>query len=155
MSLLDGTPTIYDTMIEFFRDTGWSLEMAPGQPWVTMGLRGNSGAWRSLAEADNEKERFFFYSFMPVNVPEERRPAMAELLARINYGLALGNFDLDFRDGEVRYRTSIDIAGGRLEPRMMQTLVSINLTVMDRFFPVIMKVIFTAAAPAAALEEAA
>ena len=51
---------------------------------------------------------------MPIRVAEEQRQIVAELLARINYGLNIGNFELDMTDGEIRYKTSIDVEGGEL-----------------------------------------
>ena len=33
---------------------------------------------------------------------------MAEFLCRANYGLANGNFELDFRDGEIRYKCFVN-----------------------------------------------
>ena len=43
--------------------------------------------------------------------PEEMRVPMAEFLTRANYGLRIGNFEMDFEDGEVRYKSSVDFEG--------------------------------------------
>jgi ankyrin repeat protein len=43
-------------------------------------------------------------------VPEDRRASVADLMARANYDLQnkqLGNFEMDFKDGELRYKTSV------------------------------------------------
>ena len=45
------------------------------------------------------------YAFCPINASEDVRPVVAEYLTRANYGLKCGNFELDYRDGEVRYKT--------------------------------------------------
>ena len=37
--------------------------------------------------------------------------AIAEFLTRTNYSMIIGNFELDFADGEIRYKTSIDVQG--------------------------------------------
>src|SRR5829696_8831933 len=47
----------------------------------------------------------------PGKVAEEHRTAMAVRLARINYGLGLGNFVIDLSDDEVRFKASIDFGG--------------------------------------------
>src|SRR5829696_3263734 len=47
----------------------------------------------------------------PGKVAEVHRTAMAVRLARINYGLVLGNFVIDLSDGEVRFKASIDFGG--------------------------------------------
>lgn len=37
---------------------------------------------------------------------------MAEYLTRINYDIAMGNFEMDYDDGEIRYRFFVDTDGG-------------------------------------------
>jgi len=43
--------------------------------------------------------------YLPFDVPAERRPAMAEALCRINYGLRGGAFDMGPDDGKLRFRS--------------------------------------------------
>jgi hypothetical protein len=42
-----------------------------------------------------------FYTHVQCRVPKEKRPVLIEYLTRANYGLWLGNFELDLRDGEI------------------------------------------------------
>ena len=46
------------------------------------------------------------YCRLPVSAKDCLRP-MAEFITRANYGLHMGCFELDFRDGEIRYKMSI------------------------------------------------
>ena len=46
------------------------------------------------------------YFRLPVSAKDCLRP-MAEFITRANYGLHMGCFELDFRDGEIRYKMSI------------------------------------------------
>ncbi len=78
---------------------------------------------------------------------------MAEFLTRANYGLVIGNFEMDFGDGEVRYKTSIDVEGDRLTSALIKQMVYINVLMMDRYLPGIMKVAFGNADPARAIAE--
>ena len=45
------------------------------------------------------------YAVSPINATEDVRPVVAEYITRANYGLKSGNFEMDYRDGEVRYKT--------------------------------------------------
>ena len=47
------------------------------------------------------------YYSAPITVPEEKRTAISEFITRANYGLTNGNFEMDFSDGELRYKTTI------------------------------------------------
>jgi hypothetical protein len=60
---------------------------------------------------------------------------------------------LDFEDGEIRYKTSIDVEGDRLSPAMVQQLVYANVLTMHRYLPGIMRVIYGNVSPAEATAE--
>jgi hypothetical protein len=88
-----------------------------------MGFSGANGSWMCFAQAQDDNQRFIFYSVMESKVPANKRQTVAEYLTRANYGLVLGNFEMDFSDGEVRYKTSIDVEGGQLVPQMVRSVV--------------------------------
>ena len=73
--------------------------------------------------------------------------AQAEFVTRANRGMRIGNFELDFEDGEIRYKTSIDIEGGELTNTMIHNLLQANLSTMDRYFPGIMELIYSEKSP--------
>ncbi len=66
---------------------------------------------------------------------------MAEFLTRANYGLIIGNFELDFGDGEIRYKTSLDVEGDRLSQASIKQLVYTSVLTMDQYLPGIEAVI--------------
>lgn len=41
----------------------------------------------------------------------DRRAAIAERITRIHFGLVSGNFEMNWEDGEVRFRTGIELTG--------------------------------------------
>ena len=47
------------------------------------------------------------YHTAPIKAPLEQRAAISEFITRANYGLTNGNFEMDFSDGELRYKTTI------------------------------------------------
>jgi hypothetical protein len=94
-------------------------------------------------------DRPFLRCFLHIccRAPEERRPAAAELITRINYGLRLGNFEMDFADGEIRYRAGIDVAGGELTAEMVDAVIGATVGTVDRYFPAIMSFLWSDMAP--------
>jgi hypothetical protein len=136
------TQSIYDTMLQFFTDDDWKISQADGHRAMRMGIAGENGHWNCIASADEEKRQFVFYSLMESKAPEKRRAAVAEYVTRANYGLVLGNFEMDYSDGEVRYKTSIDVEGGVLTGPMIRTAVYANVFTMDRYLPGLMAVIY-------------
>ena len=48
---------------------------------------------------------------------------MAEFLTRANYGIMIGNFEMDFNDGEVRYKGALEYADGDVTIMMIDNLI--------------------------------
>jgi hypothetical protein len=144
---------IYDIMLKFFQEDDWKFEPLEGQPVLRLGVSGANGRWMCYAQAREEQEQFVFYSVCPSYVPEHKRLAMAEFLTRANYGLVIGNFEMDFRDGEIRYKTSLDVEGGLLTPGMIKQAVYVNVHMMDRFLPAIMGVMYGGLTPEDAIKQ--
>jgi hypothetical protein len=48
---------------------------------------------------------------------------------------------MDFADGEIRYKTSIDVEGSHLDSALIGQLVYANVQVMNTYLPCIMAVI--------------
>jgi hypothetical protein len=88
-------------------------------------------------------------------VPESRRGQVAEALSRINFLLWLGSFELDFADGELRFRIGIDVEGGQLSETMLSNMLGAALHSMDRYHVALMRIAFGEVDPAVALADAA
>ena len=144
---------ILDIAATFFKEDNWSFQQFEEEPILRMGFQGDNGQWTCFAMAREEQAQFVFYSVVAVKAPEARRPALAEFLTRANFGLIVGNFELDWDDGEVRYKTSLDVEGDRLTPALVKQMAYANVVTMDRYLPGIMRVIYGNVAPAQALAE--
>ncbi|MBN1178254.1 MAG: YbjN domain-containing protein [Anaerolineae bacterium] len=139
--------TLLDALAQFFTADEWVFHPLEGRPMLRLGFRGQNGGWQCYAQAREEQSQVIFYSVMESNVPPEKRGAVAEYLTRANYGLYIGNFEMDFSDGEVRYKTSVDVEGGYLTHQMIKTLVYVNVMMMDKYLPGIMAVVYADKSP--------
>lgn len=143
---------LYNAVVDYLTEDGWHFGVAQEDVALHFGFQGRNNLWQCLCIVDEDKGFVRFYSIAPVIVPEESRGAVSEFLTRANYGLPLGNFEMDYRDGEVRFKTSIDVEGGELTPTMIENLLKSNLTTMDQYLPGLMRVLYGNVAPAAAVE---
>jgi hypothetical protein len=50
-------------------------------------------------------------------------PRIAEFLARVNFGLLAGTFEMDYEDGSARYRASLDYEGTELSGVLVRNIV--------------------------------
>lgn len=58
-----------------------------------------------------KEDEYIVYVISPIGADEDDKKmmaAMAEFVCRANYGLKNGNFELDMRDGEIRFKCFVD-----------------------------------------------
>ena len=90
----------------------------------------------------------------PARVPAERRSAVADAMARINYQQVIGNFDLDAADGEMRYRIGHATDMTELTSEVVSRLVGYMLYTWRRFHNALMAVAYGGRSPEDAVSEA-
>ncbi len=139
---------IFAAMLDFFKNDEWNFQQVDKMPVLSMPFVGSSGRWLCYAQAREEQEQFVFYSVYLVNVPPERMVAATEYITRANYGMIIGNFELDYSDGEVRYKTSIAVDSLGLRAELVRNMVYANVLVTDRYLSGLMRIIYGDADPA-------
>jgi hypothetical protein len=148
-----GEQQIFNALIEFFEEDEWDFQWVQGLPVLSLGFDGKHGKWQCVAQAREAQQQFVFYSIMPISVPEDKRAKMAEFLTRVNYGMVIGNFEMDYDDGEIRYKTSIDVEGVEISPALIRQVVYGNVIITDRYYNGIMRIIYGTQSPLEVLEE--
>ena len=140
----------------FVEEEDWEAEKLEGDDLVRTAFEGDNGQWGCFVQVNEEEGQCIFYSIAPFEVPEAKRLAMAEFITRANHSLVAGNFDLDFADGEVRFKTSLDVFDDQLSLPLFRNIVINNLAMMDQYLPSLKALIESDATPAqliAKLEE--
>jgi hypothetical protein len=134
---------IFEAVINFFKENNWLFFQMEQEPALQMSFQGENGQWMCLVKVREEQEQLIFYSISPVKVAENKRLVMAEFLSRANFGLSIGNFELNFADGQIRYKTSIAAKGNGVNSALIGQLIFANLLTMDEYLPGIMSIIYT------------
>jgi hypothetical protein len=88
-----------------------------------------------------------------VRTPDDKMNEVAEFITRANYGMIIGNFELDYSDGEIRYKTSVDVEDIEIGEPLIRHLVYANVLTMDKYFPGLMRVLYAGIDPVNAIEE--
>jgi hypothetical protein len=141
----------FRTLGEFLEEDEWYPQQLEGKTIYRVGFNGHNGQMSCYAQVREDLEQFLFYVLSPVKAPEESRPAAAEFITRANYGLRIGNFELDYSDGEVRYKSSLDYEGVALSPELIKNAIYPAVRTMDRYLPGLIKVIYGDQSPAEAI----
>lgn len=143
----------FDLLSNYLDDDEWFPRRIEGKYAYSMSYTGKNGDLRCYAIVRVDLEEFLFYAVAPVKVPEEVRPAVSEYLTRANYGLRIGNFEMDYSDGEVRYKSSLDFEGQTLTPDLIRNAIYPAVHTMDRYLSGLLRVSFGGATPHEAIEE--
>jgi hypothetical protein len=126
----------------YLEDGGWQYQrLESEESALQIFYQGAASTWTCFARVREDQHQVVFYSVFPTSVPESRRRTLSEFITRVNYGLIVGNFELDFEDGELRYKTCLEAAGGSLTPAQIHRSITTNLQTMDRYIASICAII--------------
>lgn len=117
---------------DFFND-GWKYEYIEKDRLFISGIDMNSvlGFLRIYLQV---KEDSYTVVVVLNSVAEEAHYAkVSEYLHRANYGLRNGNFDFDYRDGEVRYKTYVPFDGIELSNSIIEDSIFIPIFMFDKY----------------------
>jgi hypothetical protein len=144
---------LFDVVLSYFLEQGWPIEQHEELPVLRLEYEGEHGSWFCYARVREDADQFLFLSIFPEKVPEDKLLSVAEYLTRANFGLNIGNFEMDFEDGEVRYKTSIDVTEESLTFGLIDPLVKASFVSMDDYLPGLKAVIAGEKTPKKAIEE--
>ncbi|MEM9538865.1 MAG: YbjN domain-containing protein [Cyanobacteria bacterium P01_E01_bin.42] len=142
---------IYGMMEAFFQEEELDYQPVPDEGAILLSIPGDWGEWMCYCEAFEEEEYCRIYSVFPEQTPPQQRAKMAEFVTRANCRLTIGNFEMRYESGEVRFRTGIDVEGDRLSLPLMRQLFAGNVVTMERHFRAIGLVLNGMATPEQAL----
>ncbi|HQE91601.1 MAG TPA: YbjN domain-containing protein [Anaerolineae bacterium] len=141
----------FATLSQFLQDDGWYPQQLDEKTIHRVYFAGENGELRCYAQIRVDLEQFLFYVIAPVKAPENVRPLVAEYIARANYGLRIGNFEMDYTDGEVRYKSSLDFEGEVLTPQLIKNTMYPAVHTMDFYLPGLLSVMYGNKTPAEAI----
>ena len=79
--------------------------------------------------------------------------SMAEFVCRANYGLVNGNFELDMRDGEIRFKCFVDCEGITPTSEMVRNSIHCPAAMFKRYGAGIVDIIFGKSSALGAVEK--
>jgi hypothetical protein len=115
----------------YLDEGGWKYQYSNDR--FVLQCDGNNGSYFCVIQPRERQQQIVFYSYFPMKLAEDKRTAGAEYAARANYGMIIGNLEIDVNDGEVRFKTSLDIEDLLVPPKVVGRYFGYNLTTMDRY----------------------
>jgi hypothetical protein len=89
----------------------WQWELVDEAVWKlpVIDEDGSEPKFTGLLAAYPDVETVVAWAVFPLQMPEQRRDEVARYLIGVNYELAVGAFEMDLSDGEVRFRVGLPI----------------------------------------------
>lgn len=103
----------------------------------TMQVSDKERHWGCLIRFFGEQQLMAVYSIYPTAIAETNRPEMLAMLAYLNYDLIVGNLEMDVLDGELRFKTSLDLEVTGVNEMIMSYLLQSNFSIFSRLYDTI------------------
>jgi hypothetical protein len=136
IALNSPTATMNETIEHYFNTAELQYERIDNQ-FLRLSIRGEQGTWVTLVRTDEEIHLCIVYSVYPQAVPAHKRTALAAFLIQENYDLPTGNFEMDLSDGELRFRSGINVGQGQFTTELFRQLITANISVMEHYYNLI------------------
>lgn len=133
----------FEDLVGFFVADGLKFMADEAKGVIATGFGAGKSCRVHLMAQVNERCKMMFLSFdFPMSVPCERRVEMAEAIARANYGLLIGRFEMDMGDGELGFQIAVPIDEVKLSHSQFRHCIAAALFAIERYGPAFFAVVF-------------
>ena len=80
-----------------------------------------------------EENHYKVYMVLNSKVEERYYPVVSEFLHRANYGLNDGNFEMDYKDGEIRYKSFVNFRNIDVSQEVVEDSIIVGAAMIDRY----------------------
>jgi hypothetical protein len=108
----------------------------------------------AFAAISIDLEQFIFFVNLGAAAPPERREEVSRFIARANWGLTIGNFEMDYDDGHVRFKSGIDFRGAELSEVLIRNAILAAMNAVEVYADSLIEVLARGKSAEQAVEEA-
>lgn len=118
---------------QFFDSNEWKYDFIEDKNAFTANINMNNivGVLRIYIFVKDTEYRV--YAVLNSIVEEKAYSKVAEYLHRANYGLFNGNFEFDYRDGEVRYKTYVNFEKTTLSASIIEDSIFMPIFMFEKY----------------------
>lgn len=113
------------------KDWAFTYDAAQGIFSVEAELECKLGA--ALVIYQTKEDGFLCYTSLAEAAAPQMRAVVGEYLHRANYGLPNGNFEFDYDEGAIHYKTYFDCTQAPPTEQQLEESMAIGLTVVDYY----------------------
>lgn len=141
---------------QFLEEDGWryTFDETTGIFQFNLRIRGKLQKINYVIDVHENKIITYGFSLIAVDPKDaEAMTRMAEFICRVNYSMENGCFEMDFTDGEVRFRTFIDCTGQVPSSEIIRNSLYCTAGMFGRYAEGFVDLVFGGASAAKAFEK--
>lgn len=130
---------------QFLAEDDWHYSFNEDTGIFRFGLRIRNKIQNISYVIDVHDDEFITYGMCPIGTDREdpeMMAQMAEFICRANYGMKNGCFEMDWRDGEIRFRSYVDCENLLPSTTVVKNSVHCTAAMIKRYAPGIVDIIF-------------
>ena len=142
--------------LRYLEQIGLSFEIIDDEEdeWLILGyLSTDIGHLRISVLLQQSPPQVVTYAYHTLVVLKPIRGKAAEFIARANYGLPVGNFELDMDDGELRFKVGFPMPPEGATPELIAHTLDVTLGTLAHYHTPLVRTLFDGLTPAEAIEE--
>lgn len=134
--------SLFQVLYEILKDNGWEFDFDTKNEIIKLEIRGVNANFRSFLLVDEEQESLLCNTHINQKIPHAKRLEVCDFMSRVNYELANGNFEMDMDNGEIRYRTFLDLADAEPSKEQILNIVWNGVLGFDTYYPGLMRLVY-------------
>lgn len=137
---------IADAVNDFLKEDKWKYFFDESKGVFKFGLRMGGKLHNIDYRIAVHKGDYVVYAFSPIGVDEHDKSMLQDMsvfITRANYGMTCGNFEMDMRDGEIRFKCYVSCEGNAVPTKeIIRESIYIPAKMYDRYAPGILGIVF-------------
>ena len=121
--------------------------------WIILGvIPTNIGEIRLSTVIRQSPRVLITYIYHPISILKPSRQKASEFVTRSNYGLPLGNFELDMEDGELRFKLSIPFFKEAIPLELIRFSINTALSTLSYYHTPLVQILYNDVQPRIAIQ---
>ncbi len=138
----------------FLVSDDWKFDSVDERGVIRTGIGLKSKIKSAKMYIDVKSDGYSVITVPTIGADNDTKADAMEYITRANYGLYIGNFEMDPEDGEIRFKTYHCCCDELPTVEQIRMSIYVNMMMLDKYGNGLCKVLFGMATPKEAIEEA-
>ncbi|MGI6014434.1 MAG: hypothetical protein ACOX7K_09195 [Oscillospiraceae bacterium] len=145
---------VANSILDYFKSMNFDFDFDAEKGIITTAFPTDSKIGQVDIRIRFLSDGYISHAISRISADENSRDKVAEYLTRANYGLRNGNFEMDFRDGEIRFKAFCRSGDTVLEEMQIHDSFILPIVQFDTYGDDLLAVLFGMKEPEQAIQDA-